>query len=136
MNGAKLYDGAFVIPARYVVPSKILMLAPNEDPHDPVGLTLTFGTEDTPIRFYLGTVMAGEHCVVEKVRGEGWASIGEPLVFEETGFVVIVPPEMIPLIDPAVLDQGRVVEFAGECNVLDYSRNHLKIGSDVRINFN
>lgn len=136
MDGAEICEGALIIPAQYVVPANILALAPAEDPYDPDGLTLTFGTVDTPIRFYLGTMFAGEYCLVEKVHGEGWVAVGGALVFEEKGFIAIVPPEMVPFVDPAVLQYGRVVDFPAECNVLDYSRHHLKIGRDIRINFN
>lgn len=136
MDGAVVCDGALIIPARFVVPAAILALAPNEDTYDPDGLTLTFGTIDSPLRFYLGMVMAGEFCVVEKVKGEGWEPVGEPLVFTESGFIAIVPPSMIPLVDPAVVTEGRIVEFPADCKILDYSRNHLKIGkSCIRINF-
>ena len=136
MDGAVICEGALVIPAQYVVPANILALAPTEDPHDPDGLTLTFGTINSPIRFYLGSMLAGEFCLVEKINGEGWVPVGGVLIFPEPGFVAVVPPEMIPLVDPSVLDLGRLVEFPEECNVLDYSRNHLRIGKDIRINFN
>ena len=136
MDGALVCDGALVIPAQYVVPANILALAPAEDPHDPDGLTLTFGTIDSPLRVYLGRMAAGEYCLVEKVQGEGWVPVGDQLVFTETGFVAVVPPSMIPLLDPAVLEHGVMAEFAEECKVLDYSNSHLKIGGDFRINFN
>lgn len=136
MDGATICEGALVIPAQYVVPASILALAPAEDPHNPNGLTLTFGTTDSPIRFYLGSMLAGEFCLVEKIHGEGWVAVGDPLIFPEPGFIVIVPPIMIPLVDPSVLNFGVIVEFPGECNTLNYSRNHLRIGSDIRINFN
>lgn len=136
MDGAVVCEGAMIIPARFVVPADILALAPNEDPFDPDGLTLTFGTTDSPLRFYLGMVMAGEFCVVEKVQGEGWEPVGEPLVFTEPGFIAVVPPSMIPFINPAFLSEGRVVQFPEDCKVLNYSRNHLNIGkSCIRINF-
>jgi hypothetical protein len=135
MDGATVCNGVLVIPAQHVVPASILALAPAEEPHESDGLTLTFGTVDSPIRFYLGTMLAGEFCVVEKVQGEGWVAVGNPLVFLEPGFVAVVPPAMIPLVDPSVLDFGVLVEFEGECNTLDYSHSHLKIGKDIRINF-
>lgn len=136
MDGATVCDGVFVIDARFVVPESILQLAPAEDPYDPDGLTLTFGTADSPIRIYLGMMLAGEYCLVEKVKGEGWVPVGDPLIFPEDGWIAVVPPNMIPLLDPGAFELGTVVEFPEECNVLDYSRNHLTIGKDIRINFN
>ena len=130
MDGASVCDGALVIPAQYVVPSAILALAPAEDPYDPDGLTLTFGTLESPLRFYLGMVMAGEFCLVEKVQGEGWVTVGEPLSFGESGFVAVVPPEMIPLIDPSVLSEGRLIEFPEECLILEYSLNRHHFNRD------
>jgi hypothetical protein len=80
-------------------------------------------------------MLAGEYCVVEKVQGEGWVAVGDPLVFVEAGFVAVVPSAMIPLVDPSVVGFGVIAEFEGECNVLDYSRSHLRVGRDLRINF-
>lgn len=135
MDGAEVCDAALIIPAHLVVPANVLALAPAEDPYDPDGLTLTFGTADSPFRVYLGFMLAGEHCLIEKVEGEGWVTVGDPLVFSESGFVAVVPLEMIPLLDPTVVTAGRLVEFPDECRILDYSKFRLAVGDTLRINF-
>lgn len=140
MDGATVCNSALVVPANLVVPTNILSLAPQGDDHHLEGLTLTFGSLDSPIRVYLGAVRAGEYCVLEKVHGEGWIQVGEQLVFTEDGYVAIIPPEFYNFVNPPVfadaLLNAHVVEFAGECNELNYSSRYLKIGKDIRINFN
>ena len=135
MDGATICDSALVINASEIIPADILRFAPAEDTYDADGLTLTFGIVGAPFRCYLGAVSAGEYCVVEKVHGEGWVAVGDPLVFDEDGWVAIVPPDMIPYLGPLAFDRARVLEFYGECNVLDYSSHRLQIGKDIRINF-
>ena len=141
MDGAVICNSALIIEAQDVIPANILALAPVNAGHDLEGLTLTFGTPDSPIRVYLGSVQAGEYCVVEKLRGEGWVAVGEPLTFEEDGFIAIIPPEFYNFVRPPVFADAllriHVVEFGGECNELNYNDGHyLRIGKDIRINFN
>ena len=122
MDGAQVCGGAVVVDAAKVVPEAILALAPAEDPFDPDGLTLTFGTIESPIRLYLGVVRAGQLCVIEK--GEG--VLGQ-LRFAEDGYVAVVPPAAVTALG---LTEGVIVEFEG-CKVLDYSRWKLRIGKKI-----
>jgi hypothetical protein len=137
MDGAKVCNRAIIVNANLVLPSSILMFAPAEDPYDPDGLTLTFGTQDLAFRVYLGFMNRGEYCVIEKEHGYGWQAIDQ-LVFSQDGFVAIVPEETLSLFEDSfvatLLEQGILVEF-DSCKTLDYSRHCLKIGSKIRINF-
>lgn len=156
MDGARVCNAALIVPAQHVLPDGILNFAPAEDPYDPDGLTLTFGTEELAFRIYLGMIMQGEYCVIEKEWGEGWDAVeseNNPLVFAENGWVAVVPLDTLNLFDTSflalLLDVGVLVEFGPNeveteegtvledvCLTLDYSRNRLKIGRKVRINFN
>lgn len=140
MEGATVCNSALVVPADLVVPANILALAPEDGGHHLEGLTLTFGHIDSPVRVYLGAVRAGEYCVIEKVRGDGWVQVGERLVFTEDGFIAVIPPEFYNFVSPPVLADAllsaHVVEFTGECYELHYDSHHLKIGKNIRVNFN
>lgn len=156
MDGAQVCNTALIVPADLVLPSSILNFAPVEDPYDPDGLTLTFGTEQLAFRIYLGMIMQGEYCVVEHPEGEGWGAVesdNNPLVFAENGWVAVVPIETLQLFDPlfqlTLLDAGVLLEFGPNeveveetvvledvCLTLDYSRSHLRLGHQFRINFN
>ena len=152
MDGAVVCNSALIVPVNLIVPANILALAPGDGQHHLEGLTLTFGTLDSPIRVYLGKVRAGEYCVLEKMRHNDdddddddddrgtWTPVGEQLIFTEDGYVAVVPPEFYNFVNPSVFTDTLlslfVVEFSGECNELNYSSRYLKIGKDIRINFN
>ena len=127
MDGAMIYEGALIIQAEHVVPPAILAFAPEEDPYDQDGLTLTFGTIESPIRVYLGRVWVGQYCVIERDEGV----LGQ-LDFYEDGYVAIVPPEYLSLFNLTPTD-GVVVEFEGECKELNYSSRRIKLGKDIVI---
>lgn len=160
MDGATVCNRVLITNAANILPPNILAFAPEEDPYDPDGLTLTFGTESLAFRIYLGEIRAGEYCVVEKEWGQGWQGVesdNNPLAFLEDGYVAVVPEATLSLFDTSfqaeLLMNGVWVEFGprevveetetGEitmledvCKTLDYSRSHLKIGHKIRINFN
>jgi hypothetical protein len=152
MDGALVRNAVLAVPAQFVLPSTILNFAPAEDPYDPDGLTLTFGTQELAFRVYLGTMYRGEYCVVETVRGEGWVPVGDELIFTEQGFIALVPLDTFMLFDVSfqaeLLANGSWVEFGPREVIvddmvtlepvdlmLDYDRRRLSIGNDIRINF-
>jgi hypothetical protein len=81
----------------WMEPSNVLALAPVEDPYRPDGLTLSFKISNLRLRTYLGAVAAGEYCVIEKVVGEGWVPMGDPIVFDTDGWIAVVPSETLSL---------------------------------------
>ena len=141
MEGAIVCNSALIVPANLVVPAHILDLAPVGGGHHLDGLTLTFGSLDSPLRVYLGAVHAGEYCILEKQGSDGWVQVGQQLIFVEDGFVAIIPPEFYLAVSPPVFADAllrvHVVQFPGECYELHYHEDrHIKIGKDIRINFN
>ncbi len=141
--GATICEGAVLVPAQYIVPQPILDLAPEPLAGIRLGLTLTFGTVESPLRVYLFPMDAGTHCVFERTEQDPdekndvrrrWDVVGQ-LKFDEAGHLAIVPPSMIPYISPLGLDHATTIQWPSECVEIGTRPHRLTLGRKVRINF-